>query len=582
MIAKIKMEYVCLLFLWGFISLFVLRAPNDQFPFADTDDYMRLVYVLEYMTGNLGWYDHIISRSNVPFGCDIHWTHLYDLILIAGTYIFKPFYTTLKEALLNWSIIVTPLISCFSIIMFYKICRHFFSKELSVLSGILFVFHPFIYAQIRMYRPDHHALLILFSIIMVKFFIDFIKSVDSVKFHTSAFKLGVAYSLAITASPELLIVVLPLELFFVIHWCIFKRKASIIALKSWYWLLTIILCYVVFSSDGYHAIQNIDYDKISIVHVALAFASAGFWSIISAYNKRKTNVSTKQAILFVIGVGAPIIAAIWLIFPDIIYLMSGKISPELKTLWLSKVSEMRSPLRDMGHSCFWMLLMLFALTVHGILITYKRYMYNLKLEHKFFIIYSFIVIFIYAVIGAITYRVLYYFSIFSIPLVIISLLNIKLSFVSNKYKKHAIIQLFAILMYIIPISLALIAHNKNKNNIDELDVIKFLNTIKTPSVILAPQVLGPKILFYTNHSIITAPYHRQEYGLLAGCKVFTSDKATLGDLQEIIKTSNISYIIIPTDNTSSICKQLLNNQLPSYLERINAKIKNGMIIKVRN
>lgn len=575
---KIKLEYICLLSIWGLVSLisYVTQIGN-QLPFSDTDDYMRLVYVWEYMNGNLGWYDHVIARSNVPFGCDIHWTRLYDLILISGAYIFKPFCNTLKDALFNWSTIVTSVISCFSIIEFYKICRNFFSKELCVLSGIVFMLHPIIYAQTRAFRPDHHAFLILLAVIMVRCFMDFIISLKSKNYQIPAFKLATAYSLAITASPELLIVLLPLEFFFIVHWCVVRSNSKAIAIKSWYWALTTAICYLIFSSDGYHAIRTIDYDKISIVHVSIAFASAIFWTVMNRLNIIST---PRRAVLRVICVGFPIIAIICAAFPDIIYLMSGKISPELKTTWLNKVTEMQSPFSYAGDIMYWLFFILFLLVLHGGIFICKRYLNKLNLQHKVLIIYAFVVLLLYSIIGSITYRVSYYFAIFSIPVLMVSLLNTHCISCLRQYRGHATLVLFAVLIYVIPTSLAVIANNKpDKNEIEYKSVIQFLKTIHPHSTILAPESLNPIILFYTNHSVIAAPYHRQEYGILAGCKVFNSQTATLDELPKILKTSNVSYIIVPVNNSSNICKQLIKGPLPKYLERIDTPVKNIAIFR---
>lgn len=60
-----------------FVGRSVFNAPTVPL-FADTDDAMRMVMVRDFLGGQ-GWYDLVQHRLNTPFGAEIHWSRLVDL-----------------------------------------------------------------------------------------------------------------------------------------------------------------------------------------------------------------------------------------------------------------------------------------------------------------------------------------------------------------------------------------------------------------------------------------------------------------------------------------------------------------------
>ena len=142
--------------------------------------------------------------------------------------------------------------------------------------------------------------------------------------------------------------------------------------------------------------------------------------------------------------------------------------------------------------------------------------------------------------------------------------------------------LFITFLYIIPIGIFLaIGDDDDGKKVNQKALVEYLQTLKPSSTILATDAFGPMILFYTAHNIIVAPYHRQEYGLLAGCKVFGSKTAGLDELAKIIKESNVSYIVVPSKKElSNICRKLIDGPLPAYLEKLDTSLENVSIFKV--
>jgi hypothetical protein len=92
-----RSEYAMpLLFAAGvWLALHTLPVINGISPLAqglllDVDSYMKLVRI-EHLLASGDWFDGRIPRSNAPFGETQHWTRLFDLIVILGAGLLRPF-----------------------------------------------------------------------------------------------------------------------------------------------------------------------------------------------------------------------------------------------------------------------------------------------------------------------------------------------------------------------------------------------------------------------------------------------------------------------------------------------------------
>lgn len=75
------------------ITLLALRAHqvgSGQPLFADNDDAMRMVVVRDFLNGQ-NWFDHTQYRLNTPFGADMHWSRLIDLPIALLVLLARPF-----------------------------------------------------------------------------------------------------------------------------------------------------------------------------------------------------------------------------------------------------------------------------------------------------------------------------------------------------------------------------------------------------------------------------------------------------------------------------------------------------------
>jgi hypothetical protein len=68
----------------------------------DTDDAMRLTVVHDLLGGQ-GWFDHVQHRLNTPFGAEIHWSRLIDVPEAALLMVFRPLFGAAADTALAYA-----------------------------------------------------------------------------------------------------------------------------------------------------------------------------------------------------------------------------------------------------------------------------------------------------------------------------------------------------------------------------------------------------------------------------------------------------------------------------------------------
>ena len=98
----------------------------------------------------------------------------------------------------------------------------------------------------------------------------------------------------------------------------------------------------------------------------------------------------------------------------------------------------------------------------------------------------------------------------------------------------------------------------------------------SPSLVLSYIDLGPKILFDTEHSVLGAPYHRDNHGLRATIELFRSDDDAW--IARTLADRGIAWIAtcpgveertaFKTDAGNGLAERLAKGELPDYLEEV--------------
>ncbi|MBO4405528.1 MAG: hypothetical protein J5821_02245, partial [Alphaproteobacteria bacterium] len=429
-----------------YINLF-----GEGLNFIDTDDFMRVVRIREFFD-HYDLNDYLIARSNYPYGCELHWTRLYDFFIIGLTWIVDLFSDSLEQSINYACFCISPIIGLVSMVFVFKIFDMFTSKGSVFLATALFCASPFLIPFFSFGRPDHHAFITLCMLIYLYYTAKMILNEN--EGNRIYIKVAIAASACVWASPETLIVLLLTDaVLFFVYMNDFERTANFyfknllaacfvgtIALipestsQSFHSLsmcvLLLLIPYTTLTKNSLQKdpffrcwhyvclmfmmifltrIQPVEYDKISIVHSTLFLCLSTFFAVNLQLMGRKSHLY--DTILW-----AVVIACIFLsMFPRFLMGMSADIPQFVKDIWLNKISELQSPFTG---NMLWIFLVHSTITVTAIIVKIQE----LKKQHitRENVIWALFIALAscYWLLACFAYRMIPYSVMFGLPIVV--------------------------------------------------------------------------------------------------------------------------------------------------------------------
>ena len=130
----------------------------------DTDDAMRLDTVHDLLAGQ-GWWDHLQHRLNVPSGAEIHWTHIIDAMIGGLMLLFRPFLGA--SAADTVTVYVYPMLLLFLLLTLCgRLAYVLVGREAILPAVILPLVSPALITEFSPGRVDHHSIQILMTLLM--------------------------------------------------------------------------------------------------------------------------------------------------------------------------------------------------------------------------------------------------------------------------------------------------------------------------------------------------------------------------------------------------------------------------------
>lgn len=498
-----------------------LNLNGPHISFIDTDDYMRILRILEFFK-NFDLTNNVITRSNVPFGCELHWTCFYDFFIIIPSYILNLFLQNIKEAVVYISFFITPIVKISFILIAYKIAQKITTPYAAFIIGICFASHPLLIPYCSFGRPDHHAFIFLFTMLSMYFLV----SADSQNFKKYHLELAIVSMLAIWISPETLIPLLLTDFILFIYALKNLDISKFLFKKNT--IITICIFPLIFSPKG----TLIEYDRISIVHFSLyAFSALFFRFLISHKDESLKNKLLKLGII-----GAILVGLFLVLYPKFFYGMAADVPEIAKKYWLRRVGEMKS-IFEYHEELFYSLYLLILASASVLKIKETSKKTPFQISWNIFIANAVI----YTIFGAFSYRMMPPSALFSI-FIIIETINSKYT---QKFPRilrlAAVLTMSPFLLFLT--STFMYGENKTQQTYTKLELYEFLDKLSNkPVVILAKESFGPEILFYTKHSVVAAPYHRQTDGIMRAYYVLEApfdEKCA----RKIVNLTNAKYLL---------------------------------------
>jgi len=295
----------------------------------DTDGHMRYNRVLELATGLNGWWDGWAHRANAPFGHSMHWTRPLDALLIALSSPVSIF-TSWEEGLYFAALVVGPLLHLVLGLAVAWAARPLLGTPASYLAGMGVAAQSGILSYAAPGRPDHHILLVVLAVLMIGATIRASTTAETtwVKF---AALMGAA---GLWVSTEFL-APLALTLGF-LAWLTLSGKNHLDRFGLW---LSIGIGVSLLLERPPAEYLNVEYDRISIVHLVLA-GLVGSVGLILRWAQRR---ATTLVLLLFGGLASAIVVRF--LFPLFFAGPFAEVPETVVDLWLVRVAEL-APLWD--------------------------------------------------------------------------------------------------------------------------------------------------------------------------------------------------------------------------------------------
>ncbi len=240
--------------------------------FADGDSYAHLVRALRLVeTG--AWFDSGLPRANAPFGDTLHWTRLFDVILIGLAMALTPA-LDFADALFWAGVMVSPLLHGLVALALVWATMPVLGPTGAFVAGALSAIQFAILNFASVGRADHHLLFALIGVLALGFMVRSLNR-DDVR-RSDAVAAGGLLALGLWVGPETLVFL-----------------ALCLAASGLAWLtgepggatrnvrltlgLTVGLAVVLLVERGPQGFAEVEYDRVSIVHLTLVLLLLGFW-----------------------------------------------------------------------------------------------------------------------------------------------------------------------------------------------------------------------------------------------------------------------------------------------------------------
>jgi hypothetical protein len=259
------------LFYW----VVVLLGPvgRGEYPFPDA--YMHLVRAAELLDGG-GWYDHRIERGNAPYGETLHWTRPFDLILLAPAVLLRPFLEA-RDALFWAGALLAPVLTVVTCLTAAWAIGPLVGAARFWVLPLLFLQWPVLGYGFPG-RADHHIVILLLLVLVLGLLFRAQSRPDQARWPLLA---GLCHGFGLWIAAEFVIVLAISLGFLSLCWVFARDRAAVVRLGRDNLLFSLGLLAVaalgVAAEHPPDSLWLVEYDRISIVHGAMAGLAGAVW-----------------------------------------------------------------------------------------------------------------------------------------------------------------------------------------------------------------------------------------------------------------------------------------------------------------
>jgi hypothetical protein len=296
--------------------------------FLDTDDAMRMVVVRDFLGGQ-GWYDLVQHRLNTPYGAEIHWSRLVDLPLagllwLAGLFVAAPI--ALLVAGTVWPLLLMGVLLFLSM----QVTRLLVGPQGVLPALVLPIVSPAVLAEFTPGRVDHHNVIIVLTLVCLW------ASLAALHHRRAAMLAGLAAATALAIAVESAPVLVAATLAFGLAYVFDKSRARALA-DFGLGLAVGLVLHLILARPPSRWLEAAC-DMISPVYVVAGILVGLAFLLVSALPAPRL---AWQRFALLAGLGACAVLVIALAFPQCLGGPYAELDPWLQANWIGAITEAR-------------------------------------------------------------------------------------------------------------------------------------------------------------------------------------------------------------------------------------------------
>jgi hypothetical protein len=568
------------------LSITHLRTGLDYVG-GDSDDVLRLVQIRDFLSGQ-GWFDLMQYRLGLDGGTLMHWSRLVDAPIAIMISIFSGF--TTQETAETAALFVWPLLMTLPVIYGFASASRSIggTKNSAIIGAIGAVVFIFWTGKFKPGAIDHHNVQLAIFALSVAILLD--RTYPWISYGFAGFLSALALAIGAETTP----LIAAICAIVAVTWAWYGGKTLRRPTRIFSLSMGLSLTVIFFGTTPPHLYNQVVCDALSMGFYALGITgSAGlfFASALLSYKSRFIRFCSLAVIGVVVGVVALVVA------PQCLQSPLADLDPFLVKMWLNNIVEARSILallEGQPYSVF----NYYMVPLLAIILCLYKISNKIQTEQHLKLL---LLLCLATGISLLQVRATLFANLVAMIAMAVLVADFRTQANADpKNVKKSLVFIFSALVSLpiiwtlvwIGLSAVFTEQKKSASNTGSKKDIQL--ACKTPEafqvlaaepkgVVSSPSNFGATVLRYTHHHAISAPYHRNQLGLLAEIK---SSVATPSEAEVILKNAKVTHLVFcKIDPQVSISTReakdglyalLARGEVPDYLELIEDTAENAL------
>lgn len=541
-------------------------SPADR-DLMDSDGYMRYLRIEALASGG-PWHNPVVERSNYPYGETSHWTRPLDVYVLALSALLRPVAGSLA---LYWaSVINAPLLLVALGPLAYWALGHLLRGDIRTVLMPSLLVQPLIVAYFGFGRVDHHApILICFA-----WTVGLVLRAVQQPTRRRAILLGTALALGLWVSTEFIVLWIAVAATLAVLEVVRPRTDTVSGFAV-FAVTTAATAIAVWLERGWST--AVEYDRISVVHVALAAVAALVFLAVSRVPGGSGSV--RRPLVAMVAAGLAGVALLMLLFPDLLGGPFAGVDHLVREKWLNHVVELHPVRWSDGVG-----LILFRVVplVLGIAAWFAvRDRCANPNQRGLRVVFSWLLG--YSVLALLQFRWVLFAQFLAVPLVLAAIAPWYVRLGAGR-AGTVVRPLVLSMILALPIVGAGLTSTRGgtgsggATNSAACNLDHVLGPLESRPVetVLADIDVGPELMYRTNHNVVATPYHRNTAGIRDLIEIMSA--ADTGTAQQQLGTRPVDLVLIcpgssdltqPSSQTGTFYDALVNGPRPGFVRPVS-------------